>query len=132
MRISIEEARRRLLEHTFTLDAEEVSLDEALGRVLAQDAVAPNPVPPFDCSTMDGFALRAADTAHSPATLQLVDEARAGKGAEVQLEPGQAIRISTGAPIPAGADAVCKQELTSTDEEAGTVTIDEPIPAGLD
>jgi molybdopterin molybdotransferase len=132
MRISIEDARRLLLEHTFTLDAEEVSLDDALGRVLAQDAVAPNPVPPFDCSTMDGFALRAADTTPAPATLQLVDEARAGKAADVQLEPGQAIRISTGAPIPAGADAVCKQELTSTDEQAGTVTIEEPVPPGLD
>src|SRR5215213_9415651 len=126
-RISIEDARRQLLEHTSLLDAEEVDLDDALGRVLAQDAVAPNPVPPFDCSTMDGFALRAADTAVAPATLQLVDEARAGRGAEVRLEPGQAIRISTGAPIPVGADAVCKQELTSTDEAAGTVTIDEAV-----
>ena len=132
MRISIEDARRQVLEHTFTLDAEEVSLDDALGRVLAQDAVAPNPVPPFDCSTMDGFALRAADTTEAPATLQLVDEARAGKAADVQLEPGQAIRISTGAPIPAGADAVMRQELTRTDEQARTVTIEEPVPPGLD
>lgn len=131
MRISIDEARRRLLEHTATLDAEEVSLDDALGRVLAQDAVAPNPVPPFDCSTMDGFALRAADSAGAPVTLRLVDEARAGRGADVRLEPGQAIRISTGAPIPAGADAVMKQELTSVHERAGTVTIREPVTTGL-
>jgi molybdopterin molybdotransferase len=130
MRISIEDARRQLLEHTFTLDAEEVSLDDALGRVLAEDAVAPNPVPPFDCSTMDGFALRAADTAGAPTRLQLVDEARAGKGAGAHLEPGQAIRISTGAPIPAGADAVIRQELTSTDD-AG-VTIEESVAAGND
>src|SRR3954451_8446670 len=106
MRISIEEARRQLLEHTGRLDAEEVDLDDALGRVLAQDAVAPNPVPPFDCSTMDGFALRGADTAGAPVTLQLVDEARAGKGAGAHLQAGQAIRISTGAPIPDGADTV--------------------------
>jgi molybdopterin molybdotransferase len=130
MRISIEDARRQLLEHTFTLDAEEVSLDDALGRVLAEDAAAPNPVPPFDCSTMDGFALRAADTAAAPTRLQLVDEARAGKGAGAQLEPGQAIRISTGAPIPAGADAVIRQELTSTDDDG--VTIEEAVAVGDD
>jgi molybdopterin molybdotransferase len=130
MRISIEDARRQLLEHTFTLDAEEVSLDDALGRVLAEDAVAPNPVPPFDCSTMDGFALRAADAARAPTRLQLVDEARAGKGAGVHLEPGQAIRISTGAPIPGGADAVVRQELTSTDDDV--VTIEEAVAAGTD
>jgi molybdopterin molybdotransferase len=130
MRISIEDARRQVLEHTGTLEAEQVDLDDALGRVLAEDAVAPNPVPPFDCSTMDGFALRAADTAAAPATLTLVDEARAGKGAGAQLEPGQAIRISTGAPIPGGADAVIRQELTSTDDV--TVTVDEAVAEGND
>jgi molybdopterin molybdotransferase len=130
MRISIEDARRQLLEYTFTLDAEEVSLDDALGRVLAQDAVAPNPVPPFDCSTMDGFALRAADTVGAPTRLLLVDEARAGKGAGAHLDCGQAIRISTGAPIPAGADAVIRQELTSSDD--GGVTIEETVAAGND
>jgi molybdopterin molybdotransferase len=130
MRISIDEARRQVLEHTATLGAEQVDLDDALGRVLAVDASAPNPVPPFDCSTMDGFALRAADTAGAPRTLALVDEARAGKGAGAQLQAGQAIRISTGAPIPDGADAVIRQELTSTDD--GTVTIDEAVSAGND
>ncbi|MEY2513555.1 MAG: molybdopterin molybdotransferase [bacterium] len=130
MRISIEDARRQVLEHTGTLDAEQVDLDDALGRVLAQDAVAPNPVPPFDCSTMDGFALRAADTAGAPVTLTLVDEARAGKGAGAQLAGGQAIRISTGAPIPGGADAVIRQELTSTDDV--TVTVEEAVAVGND
>jgi len=129
-RISIDEARRHVLEHTATLDAEQVDLDDALGRVLARDAVAPNPVPPFDCSTMDGFALRAHDTTPAPARLQVVDEARAGTGAGVQVQPGQAIRISTGAPIPAGADTVVRQELTST--ENATVTIDEAVPEGTD
>jgi molybdopterin molybdotransferase len=129
-RISIDEARRQVLEHTATLDAEQVDLDDALGRVLAQDAVAPNPVPPFDCSTMDGFALRAADTAQAPARLQVVDEARAGTGAGAQVQAGQAIRISTGAPIPDGADTVVRQELTAT--ENGTVTVEEAVPEGTD
>jgi molybdopterin molybdotransferase len=130
MRISIEEARRQLLEHTARLDAEEVDLDDALGRVLAQDAVAPNPVPPFHCSTMDGFALRAGDTSGAPVALRIVDEARAGTGAGARVEPGMAIRISTGAPIPEGADAVIRQELTSTED--GTVTIEEAVVAGND
>ncbi|MDX6719951.1 MAG: molybdopterin molybdotransferase [Solirubrobacteraceae bacterium] len=130
MRISIEEARRQLLEHTARLEAEEVDLDGALGRVLAQDAVAPNPVPPFDCSTMDGFALRAGDTTGAPVGLRIVDEARAGTGAGARVEPGMAIRISTGAPIPDGADAVIRQELTSA--ENGTVTIEEAVVAGND
>jgi molybdopterin molybdotransferase len=130
MRISIEEARRQLLEHTARLEAEDVDLDDALGRVLAQDAVAPNPVPPFDCSTMDGFALRAGDTTGAPVGLRIVDEARAGTGAGARVEPGMAIRISTGAPIPDGADAVIRQELTSA--ENGTVTIEEAVVAGND
>ena len=105
-RISIEDARRQLLEHTSRLDAEEVDIDDALGRVLAQDAVAPNPVPPFDCSTMDGFALQAGDTTAAPVALRLVGEARAGSPAQTTIESGTAIRVSTGAPIPDGADAV--------------------------
>jgi molybdopterin molybdotransferase len=130
MRISIEQARRHVLEHTSTLGAEEVDLDDALGRVLAQDAVAPNPVPPFDCSTMDGFALRAGDTDRAPAHLTIVDEARAGSAAGAHVDPGTAVRISTGAPIPDGADAVVRQELTSTED--GTVTVEEAIAAGTD
>jgi molybdopterin molybdotransferase len=130
MRISIDDARRHVLEHTATLEAEEVDLDDALGRVLAQDAVAPNPVPPFDCSTMDGFALRAADSAGAPVELELVDEARAGKGAGAHVQAGQAIRISTGAPIPDGADAVIRQEVTSTN--ATTVTVQEAVALGND
>ncbi|MEA2220587.1 MAG: molybdopterin molybdotransferase [Solirubrobacteraceae bacterium] len=130
MRISIDEARRQVLEHTGRLDAEEVELDDALGRVLAQDAVAPNPVPPFDCSTMDGFAVRAGDTTGAPVRLALVDEARAGAAAQARVEPGTAIRVSTGAPIPDGADAVIRQELTSADD--GSVTIEEAVAAGDD
>ncbi len=129
-RISIEDARRQLLEHTSRLDAEQVDLDDALGRVLAQDAVAPNPVPPFDCSTMDGFALRSADTSAAPVALSIVDEARAGTGAGAQVGAGMAIRISTGAPIPGGADAVIPQEHTSVDN--GSVTIEKSVDPGSD
>jgi len=130
MRISIEDARRQVLEHVGRLEAEQVDLDDALGRVLAQDAVAPNPVPPFDCSTMDGFAVRAADTTAAPTDLEIVDEARAGTAAGARVEAGTAIRVSTGAPIPDGADAVIRQELTSARD--ATVTIDEPVAPGND
>jgi molybdopterin molybdotransferase len=129
-RISIEEARRQMLEHISLLGSERVDLDDAIGRVLAEDAVAPNPVPPFDCSTMDGFAVRAVDTTDAPVALRIVDESRAGSGAGAQVEPGMAIRISTGAPIPTGADAVVQQEYTSTDN--GSVTVDKEISAGSD
>jgi len=129
-RISIEEARRHVLEHTSLLGPEQVDLDDAIGRVLAEDAVAPNPVPPFDCSTMDGFALRAVDTTDAPVALRIVDEARAGTGAGAHVDAGMAIRISTGAPIPVGADAVVPQEYTSADN--GSVTIEKQITAGSD
>ncbi len=131
-RISIEDARRHVLEHTATLEPEQVDLDDALGRVLAVDAVAPNPVPPFDCSTMDGFAVRSADTGKAPVTLRLVDEARAGRAAGATVEAGTAIRVSTGAPIPGGADAVMRQELTSVSGDDATVTIEETVTAGTD
>ncbi len=130
MRISIEDARRRLLEHTSLLEGEQVDLDDALGRVLAQDAVAPNPVPPFDCSTMDGFALQARDTTGAPVALELVDEARAGTAAQGLVGPGTAIRVSTGAPIPEGADAVIPQEYTSA--ENGSVTVEKSVDPGSD
>ncbi|MEA2298132.1 MAG: molybdopterin molybdotransferase [Solirubrobacteraceae bacterium] len=112
------------------LESEEISLDEALGRVLAVDAAAPNDVPPFASSSMDGFALRAADTQAAPAVLKVIGEARAGAGSEVPVAAHTAIRISTGAPIPEGADAVVRQELTST--ENGSVLVQEAVGVGND
>ena len=129
-RISIEEARRLVAAETSRLEPEAVSLDDALGRVLAADATAPNDVPPFASSSMDGFALLAADTADPPARLRVIGEARAGAGSDVRVEPGTAIRISTGAPIPAGADAIVRQELTSLD--GGTMVVTEAVRVGND
>jgi molybdopterin molybdotransferase len=129
-RISIDEARRLVLEQVGRLEPEEVGLDEALGRVLAADASAPNDVPPFASSSMDGFALLAADTAAAPARLKVIGEARAGAGSDVGVRPGTAIRISTGAPIPAGADAVVRQELTRV--EGDVVVVGEAVGVGND
>ena len=103
---------------------------EALGRVLAQDVVSHDDVPGFDNSAMDGFALRASDTAAAteaaPAALTVIGESRAGAPYGGRLEPGQAVRISTGAMVPAGSDAVLRVE--DAVEAAGTVSAIRPSP----
>jgi len=128
MAVSIEQARSAVLEHVAVLEAEDVSLDDALGRALALDATAPNDVPPFAASAMDGYAIIAADTAAGSARLKLIGEAKAGTGAGVTVQAGTAVRISTGAPIPPGADAVVPQELT--DIEDSTVTVQKAVRLG--
>jgi len=117
----LEDARRLVLERVSLLGAEAVPLPEALGRILADDVASIDPVPGFDNSSMDGFAVRAADTRgaspDSPATLLVVDESRAGHPATVALGEGEAIGISTGAVIPEGADSVVRIEATSSRDE---------------
>ncbi|HVW45704.1 MAG TPA: gephyrin-like molybdotransferase Glp [Solirubrobacterales bacterium] len=127
-----EEARELILARARRLDAEPVPLREALGRVTAADVRASAPVPGFDNSAMDGFAVRAADLAGAgaaaPVTLVVVDESRAGHPASRPVGAGEAIAISTGAVLPAGADAVVMVEKA---ERAGdTVKVAGPIAAG--
>ncbi len=114
--IELAEARRLVLGRASPLNAEQVPLREALGRVLAADVESADPVPSFDNSSMDGFAVRAADTrgarADAPVSLQVIDESRAGRPARSSLEDGQAIAISTGAMVPSGADSVVRVEDT--------------------
>lgn len=107
--ISIDEARRRVLEAVSPLADEGVPLDLALGRVLAEDVTSGIDVPPFDSSGMDGYAL----VAGPEAELEVIGEARAGHPAAKALRPGVAIRISTGAVVPEGADAVVPVEGTT-------------------
>ena len=107
--ISIDEARRRVLEAVTRLDDEDVPLDLALGRVLAEDVTSGIDVPPFDSSGMDGYALIAGPEAE----LEVIGEARAGHPATEAVRPGTAMRISTGAPVPEGADAVVPFERTT-------------------
>ena len=129
-RISIDEARRLVLERVTGLEGEEIALDDALGRVLAQDAVAPTDLPPFHSSGMDGFAVLASDTNDAPVALRIIGEARAGALAPDPVTHGSAIRVSTGAVIPEGADAVVRQELTEIED--GAVIVNEEVPAGND
>ena len=105
--LTVDEARARMLAATTRLGAEDVALSEALGRVLAADVVASRDQPPFAASAMDGWAVRAAD---GPGRLKIVGESAAGHGFVGALGPGEAVRIFTGAAVPAGADAVVIQE----------------------
>jgi molybdopterin molybdotransferase len=104
--ISIAEARARVLDAVRPLEIEDATLTEALDRVTARDIASPRDVPPFDNSAMDGFAVRAGPSAE----LQVVGESRAGHPSPAKLGPSQAIRISTGAALPAGATAVVPVE----------------------
>jgi molybdopterin molybdotransferase len=108
--LTFDQALSRLLASVQPLGAERVPLDEACGRVLAEDVIASSPLPPFDHSSMDGYAL-AADTLTPPGPWELavVGESAAG-GALPDLAPGTACRIFTGARLPTGADAVVMQE----------------------
>ncbi|MGH9821610.1 MAG: molybdopterin molybdotransferase MoeA [Pyrinomonadaceae bacterium] len=111
---------------TSSSDSETIRLEFAVGRVLAENVVADTDIPPFDRSQMDGFAVVAGDTAKAPVTLRLVGESAAGRGWHYRLKRGEAVRIMTGAPVPAGADAVQKLESARENDiqsSSGTVTI---------
>jgi molybdopterin molybdotransferase len=110
--LAIDDARARVLAHVRPLAAEQVPLEGALGRVLAEDVSAGLSVPPFDSSAMDGFAVVAGPAAELP----IAGEARAGHPFQQPVQAGTAVRISTGAMVPAGADAVVPVEDT---EETG-------------
>ncbi|MCJ7666849.1 MAG: molybdopterin molybdotransferase MoeA, partial [Anaerolineae bacterium] len=115
--ISVYEAKERILRHFHPLEQERVPILEALDRVLAEDIYSDIDIPPFANSAMDGYALRSLDTAgasrKSPVTLKVVADLAAGYTTEVEVAPGMAIRIMTGAPLPEGADAVVRFEDTS-------------------
>ena len=114
--ISVEEARARVLAFVERLEPERVPLLEALGQALAEDVVAGFDIPPLDNTAMDGYAVRAADTAGAseadPRTLAVVADLAAGYVRETPLGAGEAVRIMTGAPVPPGADAIVPFEET--------------------
>ncbi|HEY0517619.1 MAG TPA: gephyrin-like molybdotransferase Glp [Solirubrobacteraceae bacterium] len=144
--VEIDDARRAVLERVEPLPAVPVQLDHALGRVLAEDVVCAHDLPPFDGSAMDGYAVRAADvrnaSAAAPVPLRVIGESRAGAPAQVELAPGAAIAISTGAQIPQGADAVVRLEHTRAQRDSDNdsdshsdgeqVEVLEAVPAGAE
>ncbi|PYS63628.1 MAG: molybdopterin molybdenumtransferase MoeA, partial [Acidobacteria bacterium] len=128
--IPVANALQIVLDQTTSLPAESVALVDALGRILAEDIVADTDLPPFDRAQMDGYAIRAADVANTPARLRIVGESAAGNGWHHEMKAGEAVRIMTGAPVPAGADAVQQVELTREVDGAGFVEILESVKRG--
>jgi molybdenum cofactor synthesis domain-containing protein len=126
--IPVAEAIRIIKEQTVRLPAERIALADALGRVLAEDVVADSDLPPFDRAQMDGYAVRSVDVRSVPVRLLMVGEAAAGRGWKGELKAGEAVRIMTGAPVPAGADSVQKVEVTR--ERDGAVEISEATRPG--
>ena len=136
--ISISKAISLIEQNIVSLGTETVSISDVVGRILAEDIAADMDLPPFDRSQMDGFAVRAADVANAPVELKLIGESAAGHGFHTEMHAGETVRIMTGAPVPPGADAVQKVELTGErnfDSEAaqetdGAITILEPVAEG--
>lgn len=123
--IRVEEALENILDAVSPLGLEKVNLFEALGRVIGEDVHAGRAIPPKDNSAMDGYALRAEDTRgaspDNPLILKVVEDIPAGAVPQKRIEPGQASRIMTGAPIPEGANAVVPME--ESRREGGGVAI---------
>ncbi len=119
-RIPLAEARKLLKNKLSNFSSGEIHLSQAGGRALAEDIKAPINQPPFDRSPLDGFALRAEDTKganEKPIKLEIVSWLYAGDKSQKKVKPGQAVRIMTGAPIPAGADCVIRQEEVNWNQE---------------
>lgn len=136
--IPVAEALARVLASVSDpVEAETVPLAQAAGRTLAADVAASRTQPPFPASAMDGYAVRFADASAVGASLKLIGTSAAGHGFSGRIDPGEAVRIFTGAPVPEGADAILIQE--DAQAEGETVRVVEPVEqnrfirrAGLD
>jgi molybdopterin molybdotransferase len=127
--LAARDALRTIWEALEPLDPSPVTLGASLGRVLAEEIVSREDIPPFDNSAMDGFALRSEDASAPGATLAVVGEIPAGVLFGRPLGRGEAARIMTGAAVPPGCDAVAQQEWTESDPQ-GMVRVLRPVPAG--
>ncbi len=135
--ISVAEAEQRILAALRRTPLEQIVLTESLGRVIGEDVRSRRTQPPMAVSAMDGFAVRSDDVANVPADLCIVGYAPAGGSYDETVKPGEAVRIFTGAPVPAGADTIVIQE--DTDIDGDSVRVKESAargtyirPAGLD
>jgi molybdenum cofactor synthesis domain-containing protein len=136
--LRLEEALERMLAGLEPLAGENVPVEAALGRVLAEEVRARDTLPPWDDSAMDGYAVRSADVASAsagaPVVLRVVGEAAAGHAATAAVTAGTTMRVLTGAPVPPGADAVVRVE--DTDAAAGVADLPDvvgvrvPVPPG--
>lgn len=128
--LSVEEAQERILSRFQTLAPETCDIQGALGRVLAESVASNMSLPPFDNSSMDGFALRASDTvtasAIQPVLLKVIQSVAAGSQSTLAVTSGACARIMTGAPVPMGADTVVPFE--DVEERDNVIVLREPIP----
>ncbi|NUO37522.1 MAG: molybdopterin molybdotransferase MoeA [Gemmatimonadaceae bacterium] len=133
-RLGVADASRHMLAGVEPLPGEEVTLERALGRVLARDVVSTITLPPWNNASMDGFALRGADvagaSAERPVRLRVVETIAAGRRGTRDVGPGEATRIMTGAPVPPGADSVVRVEDTDGGADPGTVMVRDDRDAG--
>jgi molybdopterin molybdotransferase len=132
--IKVGQALEEILGAVSPLGLERVPILESAGRVLGEDVASDRDIPPLTNSAMDGYALRFEDTLGAtranPAVLTVIDDVPAGRVSSETIGPGQAIRIMTGAPIPAGADAVTRVE--DTEKDGDRVRVFVPAKKGLD
>ena len=126
--ITVDKALGIVLENIDTLDGETVKIDDANGRILAQEIRADIDLPPFDRARMDGYALRANDAGVAPAKLRVIGEIAAGAQFDREVGSGEAVKIFTGAPLPKGTDSVQKVEVTRANGQ--TVEILESVKVG--
>ena len=127
--ISAQEASEIILSAVCTTGQETVDLTAAHERVLAENIIATENIPPFDNSAMDGYAVRREDIANLPVILTVVGEVSAGQGPTRELHRGEAIRIMTGGQLPPGANAVVQLEWTEVVND-GRVRIQRPVTVG--
>jgi molybdenum cofactor synthesis domain-containing protein len=128
--ISLDEARRFVLQDLVPLPPRDLALAHALGCVAAQEVTAREPSPRFENSSMDGFALRAIDTRGGGRRLRVTNSIFAGDTPSITLDEGEAARIMTGAPVPTGADSVCLREETVLDSDGQSVVIEREVRLG--
>lgn len=126
--ITVDQATSIVLSRIQPLGAETVPLEQAHRRILAENVRADIDLPPFDRARMDGYAVRSSDVSTAPVTLRVIGEIAAGAQFEQRVNAGEAVKIFTGAPVPAGADAVQKVEVTRANGRA--VEILESVAAG--
>lgn len=128
----VDEAQELLLRRIRLIGSEKIAIDQALGRALAEELKPTVDIPAFDRAAMDGYAVKGEDTygasESSPVTLKVVGEIAAGVAKNLSIKRGEAVRISTGAPIPKGADAVIMLEYTKAGD--GTVEVLKALPPG--
>ena len=130
--LSFQEAKDAILQGLPRMPTETLALRDVIRRILAEDLTAETDLPPFDNSSMDGYAIRVADTIHARhdrrVMLQVAGDIQAGEMFDGRLMPGTTVRIMTGAPIPEGADAVAEQELVEA--RNGAIVISERLTEG--